>query len=108
MGVDIINPLDSIYQRKVVTPSSIWATFLTPHSEMSVQRSQGPEATRRVLAQTDMIVALQFTPWYRISPMRTGWTHSPLSVLTIDGSIAYKEYEDMIATKSTCHQHMVF
>lgn len=30
--------------------------------------------------------------------------YSPLSVLTIepDGSIAYKEYEDMIATKCTC------
>ncbi|XP_074147112.1 growth/differentiation factor 9 [Sminthopsis crassicaudata] len=31
--------------------------------------------------------------------------YSPLSVLTVepDGSIAYKEYEDMIATKCTCH-----
>lgn len=31
-------------------------------------------------------------------------TYSPLSVLTVepDGSIAYKEYEDMIATKCTC------
>ncbi|CAO2642975.1 Growth/differentiation factor 9 [Lemmus lemmus] len=30
--------------------------------------------------------------------------YSPLSVLTIepDGSIAYKEYEDMIATRCTC------
>lgn len=32
--------------------------------------------------------------------------YSPLSVLTIepDGSIVYKEYEDMIATKCTCRQ----
>ncbi|XP_006872978.1 PREDICTED: growth/differentiation factor 9 [Chrysochloris asiatica] len=39
-------------------------------------------------------------PWPSCVPAK----YSPLSVLTIepDGSIAYKEYEDMIATKCTC------